>query len=64
VALFPDQDGCTLNKTLLTTKSNRLADLVPEYAQYGTVVQVIDLLDSPMQLLADIVSQQVVCLFP
>lgn len=53
-----------MNKTLLTTKPNRLANLVPEYAQYGTVVLVIDLLDSPMQLLADIVSQQVVCLFP
>jgi hypothetical protein len=64
VALFPDHDACTLNKALLATRPNRLADLVPEYAKYCTVVLVIDLLDSPMQLLADILSQQVVCLFP
>jgi hypothetical protein len=64
VALFPDHDGCTLNKALLATRPNHLADLVPEYAKYVSVVLVIDLLDRPMQLLADIVSQQAVCLFP
>jgi hypothetical protein len=63
-ALFPDCTVCSLNKELLTSLPNRITELVPEYSQYGEVVHVIDIPDRPLQLLADIVSQQVVCLFP
>ena len=64
VALFPESTACSLNQALLTDLPNRIAELVPEYAQYSDVVHVIDFPDKPLQLLADIVSQQVVCLFP
>lgn len=63
-ALFPDCTVCSLNKALLTGLPNRIADIVPEYGQYCETVHVIDIPDRPLQLLADIVSQQVVCLFP
>jgi hypothetical protein len=63
-ALFPDCTVCSLNKALLTSLPNCITELVPEYSQYGEVVHVIDIPDRPLQLLADIVSQQVVCLFP
>lgn len=64
VALFPDREGCCLNPELLTSLPNRLAELLPEYMHYAAVVRVTDLTDKPLHLLADIVSQQTVCLFP
>jgi hypothetical protein len=64
VALFPDSTLCSLNKELLVKMPNRMAELVPEYSRYEDVVQVVDIPDRPLQILADIVSQQVVCLFP
>ena len=63
VALFPDRPECSLNCELLAKLPNRLAELVPDYTEYHTVVRVTDLHTTPLQLLADIVSQQVVCLF-
>ena len=64
VALYPEQQDCSLNPELLETEPNRLAQLLPEYSEYQTVVRVADLSGRPLRLLADIVSQQAVCLFP
>ena len=64
VALFPDRPGCSFTPGLLAGLPNRLTGLLPEYAGYEAVVRVTDLSDAPLQLLADIVSQQVVCLLP
>ena len=64
VALFPDRTGCCLHPELLSALPNRLADLLPDYANYADVVRVTDLADRPLHLLADIVCQQAVCLFP
>lgn len=64
VALFPEQNECILNTDLLEALPNRLGEIAPDYARYAGVVSVIDLPDRPLRLLADIVSQRVVCLFP
>jgi hypothetical protein len=64
VALFPERAGCVVNTTLLDLLPNRLAELVPEEAHYGEVVRVHDFPGGGLQLMADIVSQQVVCFLP
>lgn len=60
VALNPDRTGCFLNTELLRQLPNRLTELLPDDARFADVVQVVDL-DKGYQLLADIVSQRVVC---
>jgi hypothetical protein len=60
VALYPERPGCFLNATLLQERPNRLAESLPDDARFAEVVRVVDL-PQGYQLLADIVSQQVVC---
>lgn len=60
VALHPERPSCFLNTKLLQELPNRLADLLPEDARFEAAVRVIDL-PHGYRLLADIVSQQVVC---
>jgi hypothetical protein len=60
VALNPDRSGCFLNTELLRRFPNRLAQLLPDDARFAEAVRVIDL-SQGYQLLADIVSQRVVC---
>ncbi len=62
VALNPGRAGCCLNRTLLESRPNRLAELLPDYAGFCGVVRVVDLEDG-YRLLADIFSQQVLCGF-
>jgi len=64
LALFPEQSGCFFNPGLLASMPNRLADLLPEYGGYEFVVRVVDIPNRPLHLLADIISQQAICLFP
>ncbi len=60
VALNPERAGCFLIPALLRKLPNRLAELLPDDARFADAVCVVDLAPS-FQLLADIVSQQVVC---
>lgn len=60
VALHPERPGCFLNWELLRQHPNRLAELLPEDARFGDVLQIVEL-QPGYQLLADIVSQQVAC---
>ncbi len=60
VALSPDRAGCFLNIDLLRRLPNRLAELLPDDARFAHAVRVIELARG-YQLLADIVSQKVVC---
>jgi len=60
VALNPERPGCFLNAKLLQERPNRLAESLPDDARFAEVVRVVDL-PQGYQLLADIVSQQVVC---
>ena len=60
VALNPDRPGCLINTELIRALPNRLTDLLPDEERFAQIVRVVDLAPG-YQLLADIVSQQVVC---
>lgn len=60
VALNPDKQGCLVNTAMLTALPNRLGELLPDDARFAGVLSVVDL-PPGYQLLADIMSQQVVC---
>jgi hypothetical protein len=60
VGLDPERPGCFLKVALLRELPNRLGECLPDDERYSSVVRVVDL-PGGYQLLADIVSQQVVC---
>ena len=60
VALNPEKHDCLVNTAMLMTLPNRLVELLPEDARFAEVLRVVDL-PPGFQLLADIMSQQVVC---
>ena len=60
VALDPDKQGCLVNAAMLAALPNRLAALLPDDASFAQTLRVVDL-PPGYQLLADIMSQQVVC---
>ena len=60
VALNPEKPECLVNVPMLAALPNRLADLLPDDAGFADALRVVDL-PPGYQLLADIVSQQVVC---
>jgi hypothetical protein len=61
LALFPELDDCFLNRELLNRESNLLAKLLPDDAGYDHVVKVVDFPDDSVLLLADILTQKVLC---
>jgi hypothetical protein len=60
VALNPDKQGCLVNSAMLMALQNRLAELLPDDARLAGALRVVDL-PQGYRLLADIMSQQVVC---
>ncbi|MDP2239635.1 MAG: PEP/pyruvate-binding domain-containing protein [Burkholderiales bacterium] len=60
VALNPEKQGCLINTAMLMALPNRLAELLPDDARFAETLRVVDL-PPGYQLLADIMSQQVVC---
>ena len=63
VALFPKKEDVTLNKELLEKMPNKLADLMPKSEKYAHVVKVYDTEKEKLQIMCDILSQKVVCMF-
>jgi hypothetical protein len=61
VALFCEKSDVVFNKTLLQMCPNALTTLLPEAQQYAGVVKVCDTADIGMHLMADILTQTVVC---
>ena len=61
VALFPDSEFCAFNKAWLEELPNALEGLMPASARYKKVVKVYNLPGEGLQLLADVVSQQLLC---
>lgn len=60
-ALFPDSDFCTYRREWLEELPNTLEGLMPASARYKKVVKVYNLPGEGLQLLADVVSQQLLC---
>ncbi|PLX89694.1 MAG: phosphoenolpyruvate synthase [Desulfuromonas sp.] len=61
LALFPEAADCFLNKDWLQKQPNALEALLPTSARYKKVVKVFRVPDQNLQLMADVVSQQMVC---
>lgn len=60
LALFPDQQGCVLNHSWLQ-RDNLLQEFDAGYGQFNQVIKVIRCPQGELKLLADIVSQELVC---
>ncbi len=61
LALFPDLKTCFLNRRWLDTLPNALEGFMPSSSRYKTVVKVYQFPGEGMRLMADIVSQEVLC---
>ncbi len=61
VAIFPDREGSSFNRRIVDRKYNLLSVLVPESARYEGIVTVVDTTEDDMRLLADVVTQKVIC---
>jgi hypothetical protein len=66
LALFPNRKGNRWNRRFLEQSPNRLAELLPDAADWSHVVRVIDVADMAdrglgIKLNANALSQQVVC---
>ena len=61
LALFPEHKECVLNTDWLQKQPNSLEGLLPTSARYKKVVKVFRVPDQNLQLMADVVSQQMVC---
>lgn len=61
LALFPEAKECFFNNAWLTRQSNALEGLLPSCSRYKNVVKVCHFEQQNLRLLADIVSQQILC---
>jgi len=61
VAIFPDSSGCTFNRAWFDHLPNALEGLMPASSRYKRVVKVCNLPDNGLQLMADVVSQKLIC---
>ncbi|OPY02971.1 MAG: phosphoenolpyruvate synthase [Syntrophorhabdus sp. PtaB.Bin047] len=61
VAIFPDREGSYFSRRIVDKKYNLLSILVPESARYEGIVTVVDTAEDDMKLLADVVTQKVIC---
>ncbi len=61
LALFPDNKNCFLNEAWLQNCRNSLGGLLPSYSRYKKVVKVCRVPEPGVKLMADVVSQELVC---
>lgn len=60
-ALFPQQKGCHFNGALLESLASRTEVLLPDATAYAPILRVYDFDHQDMELLADLVSQKLLC---
>ncbi len=61
VALFAEKEDVIFNKNWLKARENKLSVLVPDGKRYEGIVTVQDVSEAALYLMADIVSQRVLC---
>jgi hypothetical protein len=64
VAIFPRREGTFFNPGLMASMKNRLTSLVPDSARYEKILKVRHVNVGGLCLMADIVSQRVLCFIP
>ncbi|MBE0585322.1 MAG: phosphoenolpyruvate synthase, partial [Desulfofustis sp.] len=61
LALFPENRNCLLNQNWLQNRPNALDGLIPSCSRYKKVVKVYHAQPPGVKLMADVVSQELVC---
>jgi len=61
IAIFPSDQNVVFNWEWFNSLPNKLADFLPEKADYSHVVKIYNLENEKAMILADIVSQKVIC---
>jgi len=61
LALFPKTFPCTLNQDWLYQRTNLLEALLPSSSRFKPVVKVVDVKPQNLLMLADVVTQQLMC---
>ncbi|MFC1544643.1 PEP/pyruvate-binding domain-containing protein [Gemmatimonadota bacterium] len=61
VALFPDNPTCFFNRCWLESMPNELESMIPDCDKYKWIIQVSSFANRPLKLMADIVSQKIIC---
>ena len=61
VALFPDSEGCFIDNTWISEQANELEIVLSRNSDLGATVKVIRIQDRKLTLIADIISQQLIC---
>lgn len=61
LALFPENKNCFLNDAWLKKQPNALEGILPSSAGFTKVVKVLRVPEKKLHLMADVVSQQLVC---
>ncbi len=64
LALFPENQKCLFNQAWLQQSRNQLDQLMPSCGRYKKIVKVIRVPQPGLKLMADVVSQQLLCLTP
>ncbi|MBN1816282.1 MAG: hypothetical protein JW828_02915 [Sedimentisphaerales bacterium] len=63
VALFLDKEGTVVKMDRLRQMRNNLETLAPEAQKYVPIVKVISTANPPLQIVADVLQQQMICFF-
>ncbi|RKY09140.1 MAG: phosphoenolpyruvate synthase [Planctomycetota bacterium] len=63
IALFPKNAEVTFNRKLFSQMPNKLTDFAPQSAKYADVVKVYEIEHKQLEIMCDILSQRVVCMF-
>ncbi len=61
LALFPENQDCFFNRGWLEKQPNALEGLLPTCARFKSVVKLFRVPDKNLHLMADVVSQQLIC---
>ncbi len=63
IALFPKNEEVMFNRKLFSQMPNKLTDFAPESAKYADVVKVYQIEHEQLEIMCDILSQRVICMF-
>jgi len=61
LALFPGNKNTYINQAFFDKMPNLLKNIAPQYKKYGHAIKVFDMKGSNLRIVADIVSQDLVC---
>jgi hypothetical protein len=61
MAIYPEREKVFFNTKWLESRTNKMAELLPNDATYADVVRVVDMTKKDLRLMSDVVSQQLIC---